>query len=254
MLDLNKWTVFIPAAGYGTRMGERCFTHQKCMLPIWEDKKPILYHIINNLKIVGCHNFVIAVNHCKDEIQTYFGDGRDFGIKITYVEGFFTSTYDTLCDALNVLPERFIYSHGDMIFQPILYLQLLNMYKTNFVSTLALMPNNNLVMTHPQLTISDNKITSIHFDAAINEYPYMFLGGAIYNKCDFIQTFNNDRSGMVEKVVQQKLEKHESLNAIVYTDEWRHLMDEQDYLVLLNEYKWIKEVKNFNSEFIKSKI
>jgi UTP-glucose-1-phosphate uridylyltransferase len=34
MKQLQELTAFIPAAGYGTRMGDICKKNQKCMLPI----------------------------------------------------------------------------------------------------------------------------------------------------------------------------------------------------------------------------
>lgn len=241
MCDFKNWTAFIPAAGYGTRMGDRCRKNQKCMLLVWEDKKPLLHYIIDNMKSVNCKNYVIAVNHCKNQIIDYFGDGSKFGVQINYVEGNFTSTYDTICDVLPFLPERFLYSHGDMIFQPYLYLELLEAYETNLQSSLSVMHNEGIArqMTHPQINISDGYVSEIHFGVKEKIAPYMYLGGAIYNKNDFIKTFDGDRSGMVEKVILPKLQNKEIINSVVYNGAWRHLMEEQDYQRMYNEKKWI---------------
>lgn len=239
MIELKRLTAFIPAAGYGRRMGERCINFQKCMLPIWETKKPILFHIVNNMKQVGITNFVIAVNHCKDQIKDFFGDGKQFGINIKYVEGDFHSTYDTLMQAIEFLPNIFIYSHGDMIFRPEVYNLLVERFNINGSSTIALMPNTKLNMTHPQLTVKNNTVTNIFFNADIGQYPYMYLGGAIYNKTDFEKNFNGDYSGMVEKVLISKLNKKEIINAIIYNKEWRHLMNEEDYQLVANEKNWL---------------
>ena len=63
----------------------------------------------------------------------------------------------------------------------------------------------------------------------------MYLGGAIYNKSDFLENFDGDFSGMVEKVIAQKLKKQEYVNAVIYNREWRHLMNECDYQIVANE-------------------
>lgn len=239
MKRLQELTVFIPAAGYGRRMGKRCVNFQKCMLPIWEEKKPILFHIVDNLKKVGCTNFIIAVNHCKTQVKEYFKDGKQLGINITYVEGEFTSTYDTLMKAIDVLPDIFVYTHGDMIFRPEVYTLLESKFNVHNLSTIALMPNTNLQMTHPQITLCGDMVKNIFFDGKIGEYPYMYLGGAIYNKSDFLENFDGDFSGMVEKVIAQKLKKQEYVNAVIYNREWRHLMNECDYQIVANESNWL---------------
>lgn len=72
----------ILCAGYGTRLGDLTKDTPKPMLPI--NGKPLLNYIIDNCKI---HNFTdIAINlHYKgDIIKSYFGDGRGFGVRITY--------------------------------------------------------------------------------------------------------------------------------------------------------------------------
>lgn len=82
-------------------------------------------------------------------------------------------------------------------------------------------------------------ITSIHFGVKEKISPYMYLGGAIYNKTDFTKIFTGDRSGMVEKVILTKLANKEIINAVVYNDTWRHLMEEQDFQRMFNEKNWI---------------
>ena len=67
----------------------------------------------------------------------------------------------------------------------------------------------------------------------------MYLGGAIYNKSDFLDNFEGDYSGMVEKMLAQKLSKFERVKAIVYNREWRHLMNNSDLKVLQSEKNWL---------------
>lgn len=239
ILKESNILAFIPAAGYGVRMGERCSCNQKCMLPIWEEQKPILYYIIDNLKRVGVTKFVIAVNHFKEQIKNYFGDGSEMGIEIKYIEGVFSCTYDTLFAAIEQLPEVFLYSHGDMVFESSVYERLVHSYFKEPISTIALMPNTKLPMTHPQLEIDNSYIKSIHFNVSVGTYPYMYLGAAIYNKADFLNNYDGNRDGMVEKMVSQKLNNGEPIGCVIYNESWRHLMNEEDYQLLVNEKCWL---------------
>lgn len=227
MKQLQGLTAFIPAAGYGTRMGELCKNNQKCMLPIWEEKKPILHYIVQNLVQCGCTKFVIAVNHCKEQIMDYFQDGAKLGIEITYVEGKFTCTYDTLMKAIDQLPE--------------VYDKLAEKYNEHHVSVISVMPNTYPEMTHPRITLCRDDVKEIIFKGTeLEKYPYMYLGGAIYNKPDFLDNFDGNLSGMVEKMLLQKFAKAESVKAVVYNREWRHFMNESDFQVAANEKNWLK--------------
>ena len=48
--------------------------------------KPILLHIIENLRDEGFSDIVIAVNYLAAQIQEFFADGSDFGVRIRYVK------------------------------------------------------------------------------------------------------------------------------------------------------------------------
>ena len=48
--------------------------------------KPILQYIIEDLKNAGIKDIGIVVSHFKKEIIDYFGNGRRFGVRITYID------------------------------------------------------------------------------------------------------------------------------------------------------------------------
>ena len=47
--------------------------------------KPILEHIVLQLRQDGFRNIVISVNYLSECITNYFNDGHDFGVNITYI-------------------------------------------------------------------------------------------------------------------------------------------------------------------------
>lgn len=77
-------SAFIFAGGLGTRLRPLTYAVPKPLLPIGE--KPILEIIINKLKNFGIKKIYISVNYKKELIKSYFGDGKEFGVKIYYVE------------------------------------------------------------------------------------------------------------------------------------------------------------------------
>jgi dTDP-glucose pyrophosphorylase len=76
----------IPAAGKGLRLNDLLLTRvlPKPMLPILN--KPLLQYAIENLKSIGVEDVYIIVGSKKEMIHEYFGNGKDFGLDITYIE------------------------------------------------------------------------------------------------------------------------------------------------------------------------
>lgn len=75
--------VFIMAGGFGTRLRPLTDNCPKPMLPIGD--KPILQHTITRLKQQGFRNFFISTHYLPEQITDHFGDGSEFGVRISYV-------------------------------------------------------------------------------------------------------------------------------------------------------------------------
>lgn len=73
----------ILAGGIGIRLRPFTFSIPKPLLPIGE--KPILEIIIERLKRSGFGEFVMAIGYKSKMVQTYFGDGRELGVRIDYL-------------------------------------------------------------------------------------------------------------------------------------------------------------------------
>lgn len=72
----------ILAAGYGKRLQPLTNTTPKPMLPV--AGKPLLQHHIERLAAIGITEVVINISWLGDQIESYFGDGSNFGLSITW--------------------------------------------------------------------------------------------------------------------------------------------------------------------------
>lgn len=72
----------IMAGGMGTRIASVRKDVPKPMIEICG--KPILLYQIENLKSYGLTDITIVVGHLGNIIQNYFGDGKKFGVTISY--------------------------------------------------------------------------------------------------------------------------------------------------------------------------
>ncbi len=73
----------VMAGGFGTRIQPLTNSRPKPMLPIIN--RPMMEHTMMNLKELGITEFIVLLYFKPEIIKEYFGDGSDFGIKITYV-------------------------------------------------------------------------------------------------------------------------------------------------------------------------
>ncbi len=72
----------ILAAGEGNRMRPLTYTRPKVMLPL--ANKPILEHLLIELKKSGIKEFTIVVGYHGETIRQHFGDGARWGVSIDY--------------------------------------------------------------------------------------------------------------------------------------------------------------------------
>ena len=103
------------AAGEGTRIRPLTYTKPKVMLPI--ANRPILEHLILELKKAGITDIVLVVGYKEEKVREYFGDGSDFGVRIEYVlQTKQLGTADALKSAVHLLNDDFfIMLNGDNI-------------------------------------------------------------------------------------------------------------------------------------------
>lgn len=73
----------ILAAGEGLRCRPLTLTRSKVMIPV--ANKPLIEHIIKALSENGIKDIILVVRYKKERIMNHFGNGIDFGVKISYV-------------------------------------------------------------------------------------------------------------------------------------------------------------------------
>ncbi|MBS1716572.1 MAG: NTP transferase domain-containing protein [Armatimonadetes bacterium] len=72
----------VMAGGEGSRLRPITSNSPKPLLPV--GNKPIMEHILELLKRHDITDITATVHYLADEIQSYFGDGSDFGVSLNY--------------------------------------------------------------------------------------------------------------------------------------------------------------------------
>ena len=106
--------IILMVGGLGSRLGDLTANCPKPMLRLGD--KPILEIIIENFKEYGFHNFFLSVNYKSEIIESYFKNGENHGVNISYIrekERMGTAGSLTLFEPINDLPV--IVMNGDVL-------------------------------------------------------------------------------------------------------------------------------------------
>ncbi len=104
----------ILAAGEGQRLRPFTVTRPKVMLPVVG--KPILEHLLNEIKAAGISEFIFIVGYCDKQVRSYFGGGEKWGVKIDYSEQRKQlGTADAIRMVSGVVKGNFLVINGDVV-------------------------------------------------------------------------------------------------------------------------------------------
>lgn len=126
----------ILAAGKGTRMRELTNELPKPMLPV--QGKPILEHILQGLIASGIHDIFIVTGFRAEVIESYFGDGSKWNVRIAYGR-------QVVQDGTGKAPElakdfigtsSFLLTYGDILVKPETYQQMIHRFNEGYFSGL----------------------------------------------------------------------------------------------------------------------
>jgi dTDP-glucose pyrophosphorylase len=125
MTKIDKAVVL--AAGRGTRMRELTRDLPKPMIEV--RGKPVLQHIVEDLRNAGARRFLIIVGYHAETVENFFGDGRHFNVAIEYaVQTVQDGTGRVVALASDFVGESpFILSYGDILISPANYGRVVNL-------------------------------------------------------------------------------------------------------------------------------
>jgi len=157
-----KNPVIVLAGGKGKRVMPYTKNVPKPMLNVYG--KPIIEHIINNLKNQGFLNIYISVNYKKEKIKNFLKDGKNFGVKIKYInetKEMGTAGCLSLINTSKILTKEIIILNGDII-SSLSISDMLDYHKENKAS--ATMASLEFEMTNPYRVIKADNTKIVGFE------------------------------------------------------------------------------------------
>jgi NDP-sugar pyrophosphorylase family protein len=130
--------VIVLAGGKGARLKPYTATIPKPLMPIGE--MPILEILLRRLKLFGFEKITLSVNHMANLIKTFFGDGTQLGLDISYcMEDKPLGTAGPI-SLVEELTEVFIVMNGDLLTTVDYEAIVKNHMETHATATIGIFP------------------------------------------------------------------------------------------------------------------
>jgi MurNAc alpha-1-phosphate uridylyltransferase len=172
--------IAILAGGLGTRLGSLTKDTPKSMVEICG--KPFLEYQLELLKKQNLKEIVLCVGHLKDKIESYFGDGSRFGVRIEYGEEEEPlGTAGALRNAGNLLGDDFLVLNGDS-YLAIDYGEVSEEYRLGNKLGLMVVYRNNNRYDKSNVMIADGLVTNYDRSGRAEDMMYIDYGLSVLNK------------------------------------------------------------------------
>lgn len=172
--------IAILAGGLGTRLGLLTKDTPKSMVRICG--KPFLEYQLELLKKNNLKEIVLCVGHLKNEIESHFGNGSRFGVRIKYSEEEKPlGTAGALRNAQNLLGDEFLVLNGDS-YLAINYREVIEIYKFGKKLGVMVVYKNNNKYYKSNVIIANEFVTNYDRSGHIKNMMYIDYGLSILNK------------------------------------------------------------------------
>ena len=235
----------ILAGGEATRLRPLTCNTAKIMVPLLN--RPFLEHLIRYLKKHNIVDIIFASGHQVDEIQGYFGDGSNLGVKITYsVEDIPLGTAGAVKNAQKFLDDSFIVFNGD-IFTDLDITAMMSLHREkNAIATIALTPVDDPTIYGVVETNADNRVRRFIEKPSWDKVTTNMINAGIYIlESDILNHIASNVLFMFERdVFPPLLERGQTIYAYSSEAYWLDIGTPEKYLRLhhdlLNRYKGAK--------------
>ena len=217
--------VFIMAGGFGTRLRPLTDHCPKPMLHVGD--KPMLEHLINQFISLGFHDFYISTHYMPEQISSYFGDGSEWNITITYVHE--DSPLGT-GGALGLLPKGLpklplIMMNGDVLTK-VDFKRLLDHHQNNSFDATMCVREVEHQISFGVVESQDNLITAM---VEKPTYRYRINTGIYVLSPECVASVEPNTKIDLPTLLAQRIEKEEKVGIYTSYDYWLDIGQMADY-------------------------
>ncbi|MBN2478525.1 NTP transferase domain-containing protein [Candidatus Micrarchaeota archaeon] len=228
---------FVLCGGKGTRLRPYTYEIPKPMLPV--DGRPILEHVVENLKANGFSDLIFTVGYKKEQIINHFGDGSRFGVKIEYLtEETPMNTAGSILPYKEKVKEDFLVVMGDHLTNANLQEFFKHHKKGENTATIGTVEHD--IQVDFGVVDVKNGIVQGFREKPTLKYQ---INTAIYAFKPKVFLYIKEKEDFAKDVFPRMLEKNEKISSFVFREVWFDIGRIKDY----EEIKK-KEIKNVFSK------
>ena len=181
--------VVILAGGLATRLRPLTEKIPKALIDINGD--PFIHYQLNYLKKQGISNVVLCIGFLADQIQGYVGDGKKYGLTISYsLDGKeLLGTGGAIKNAINYLDDNFFVMYGDS-FLPVNFREIYQNYINENKNVMMTILKNNNQWDRSNVIFENNEITLYDKNILSPIFFYIDYGLSLFSKGTFINMTN----------------------------------------------------------------
>ena len=211
-------TAIILAGGLGTRLRPLTDKTPKPLLPI--KGKPIVEHLIENLKKHGVTKIVLSIGYKAEKIQDYFRDGSQWGVNIIYsIETEPLGTGGAVQKAAAGLTSPFILAWGDNLMDLDVTVMKNEFLSDNSSISMVLSPRED-VENFGVAKLEDKKIITFVEKPKREDAPSNLINaGAFIIDPECLEMLPAGKSSL-EKDCFEKLAPLGKISAFIHSGQW----------------------------------
>lgn len=233
---------FILAAGESTRLRPLTAYTPKPLLKV--AGKPFLQHTIDALKGAGIKDIIILVGWRNERLREYFGDGKRFGVRITYEEQVERlGTAHAVSFAKSFVDDEFLCLNGDIVVGTSLLRKLLEFYDDSKENVMTLVEVEN-PERYGVVEVENGIVMDIKEKPTVQENKLINAGIYIFNSKIFDAINRTEKSARGEYEITDSLRLliKEGVRAFITDEFWADIGFPWD-LLRANEI-FLRDVKS----------
>jgi NDP-sugar pyrophosphorylase family protein len=221
----------ILAGGKGTRLKPYTIVFPKPLVPI--NNRPILEIVIEQLAKNGIKEIIMAVGHLAELLQTFFGDGSKYGIKIEYSrEDKPLGTAGPLWKIKDQLDDTFLMMNGDIL-TDLDYSKLIEYHEnSNAVATIAL---------HKRKVFVDYGVVETDDDSILTDWiekpkvEYLVSMGIYILSPEALNFIPTEQFFDLPDLIKTLINENKPVKGYIYDGYWLDIGRPEDYEKALND-------------------